>query len=62
MDPLIEVHKAHEVLDQAKVPSEGPVGPLTLAERVTVLWFAKKAAFKRGYKLGAKMGKKAVQK
>ena len=55
----LEVRKAHEVLDEAKVPTEGPNGlTLTLSERVRLLWFSKKAAFRAGYKRGTVVKKK----
>ena len=51
----LEVRAAHEALDEAKVPTEGPSGlTLTLDERIRILWFAKKAAFKLGFNRGVK--------
>ena len=55
----LEVRKAHEVLDEAKVPTEGPKGlTLTLDERIKILWLAKTKAFKIGFNRGVKTVKK----
>lgn len=51
----LQVQEAHKVLDEAKVPNEGPDGQvLTLVERIRILWLAKKLAFREGYKKGSK--------
>lgn len=58
---LLEVREAHKMLDEAKIPTKSRDGRnFTLAERIKILLYARKVAFKAGYKAGVRIGKKSM--